>query len=96
MAGYHIGEVITAVQNGKIDPKKPDCIFYATIDGRIGMFYPLEGEEEAELNQLKKLESELSRSSFSGATNHKNFRNYFNPSKGVVDGDFCHLFEGLS
>ena len=31
----------------------------------------------------------MSKSSLSGASNHKLFRNFFNPSKGVVDGDFC-------
>lgn len=44
LVSYHIGEIVTAIQCGKIDSRKPDCIFYATIDGRIGMFYPFEGE----------------------------------------------------
>lgn len=37
----------------------------------------------------------MAKSSLSGATNHRLYRNYFSPSKGVVDGDFCELFLSL-
>ena len=55
MVGYHLGEIPTAIQSGCVDTKKAECIFYATIDGRLGMFYPMEGDEEDELLILKKL-----------------------------------------
>ena len=60
------------------------------------MFYPMEGDDEEQLILLRKLEKEMSKSSLSGATNHRQFRNFYNPCKGVVDGDFCELFHSLS
>lgn len=44
LVNYHIGEIPTAIQNGRVDLKKPERIFYATIDGRIGMLYPMDGD----------------------------------------------------
>ena len=34
----------------------------------------------------------MGKSTFCGASNHRLYRDFFNPSKGVVDGDFCELF----
>jgi splicing factor 3B subunit 3 len=96
LVNYHLGEVVTAIQCGKVDLKKPERIFYSTIDGKIGMFYPMESEEEGELAMLRRLEEEMSKSSIAGASNHKLFRNQFSPAKGVIDGDFCELFQSLS
>ena len=56
MVGYHIGEIPTAIQCGCVDFKKAECIFYSTIDGKVGMFYPFDGDEEEELFILRKLE----------------------------------------
>lgn len=56
LVSYNIGELPTGIQNGSVDVKKPDRIFYTTIDGRVGMLYPLDGDEEEELNLLRALE----------------------------------------
>lgn len=56
LVSYNIGELPTGMQNGSVDVKKPDRIFYTTIDGRVGMLYPLDGDEEEELNLLRALE----------------------------------------
>ena len=55
VANYNMGEVVTAVEKGVVDATKPDKIIYVTIDGRVGMFYPFEGEEEDELMRLRQL-----------------------------------------
>ena len=96
LVSYHLGEVVTSIECGKIDPKKPERIFYCTIDGKVGMFYPMESEEEAQVILLRRMEEEMTKSNVAGASNHKLFRNQFNPEKGVVDGDFCELFQSLS
>jgi hypothetical protein len=44
LVSYNVGEVPTAIKNGQVDLKKPDRIFYTTIDGRVGMLYTLEGD----------------------------------------------------
>jgi hypothetical protein len=38
----------------------------------------------------------MGKSSLSGASNHMSYRHFFNPAKGVVDGDFCESFLSLS
>lgn len=38
----------------------------------------------------------MGKSTFCGASNHRFYRDFFNPSKGIVDGDFCELFLKLS
>jgi len=38
----------------------------------------------------------MGKSSLCGASNHRLYRDFFNPSKGIVDGDFCELFLRLS
>jgi splicing factor 3B subunit 3 len=45
LASFHLGEIVTAIQTGRIDLKKSERIYYATIDGRVGMLYPMDGEE---------------------------------------------------
>lgn len=42
LVSYHLGEVVTAIECGSVDPKKPERIFYSTIDGKVGMLYPME------------------------------------------------------
>ena len=37
----------------------------------------------------------MAKSSLCGASNHKVYRSMYNPAKGVVDGDFCELFDSL-
>ena len=44
LVNYNMGQLPTGIQNGSVDVKKPDRIFYTTIDGRVGMLYPLEGD----------------------------------------------------
>lgn len=44
MVACNMGEVITSIQTGKLDERKPQSIFYSTIDGRIAMFYPFESD----------------------------------------------------
>ena len=45
LVNYHIGEIVTAIQSGKIDEKKSAMVFYSTINGRVGAFRPFENEE---------------------------------------------------
>lgn len=56
LVSFNLGEVTTAIQSGRVDLKKPERIYYATIDGRVGMLYPMEGDEEPELITLRRLE----------------------------------------
>lgn len=45
LVSFNLGEITTAVQTGRIDLKKSERIYYSTIDGRVGMLYPMDGEE---------------------------------------------------
>ena len=60
------------------------------------MFYPFESDELKEHNLLTKLQKELrSSNTLPSATNHEGFRSFYSPSKGVIDGDFCKMYENL-
>jgi splicing factor 3B subunit 3 len=93
---FNIGEVVTAIQSGSLNEQKPQLVFYCTIDGRVGIFYPFDVEESRDLTTLKKLEEELRKSNLVCATNHKAFRSFYHPQKGVIDGDFCKGYSSLS
>lgn len=53
---FNIGEIVTSIQSGSLNEQKPQLVFYCTVDGRIGIFYPFDVEESKELNFLTKLE----------------------------------------
>lgn len=93
---FNIGEIVTSIQSGSLNEQKPQLVFYCTVDGRIGIFYPFDVEESKELNFLTRLEEQLRKSSLVCATNHKAFRSFYHPQKGVVDGDFCKGYNQLS
>lgn len=40
-----MGEIVTSIQSGHLNERRPESIFYSTIDGRVGIFYPFESEE---------------------------------------------------
>lgn len=40
MINFHVGEPVVSIQVGKMESKKSDIIVYATVSGKIGLFYP--------------------------------------------------------
>lgn len=44
LVNFHVAEMVTAIQVGKIEADKRQVIIYSTIDGRIAVLYPFEPE----------------------------------------------------
>ncbi|CAM5999466.1 unnamed protein product [Sphagnum balticum] len=60
------------------------------------MLVPFEEREIEDLDLLTLLEQQLENCpTLAGATSHYNFRSYFSPARGVLDGDFVHRFSEL-
>lgn len=59
------------------------------------MLYPFENEEDPNHATLLKLQTELAKCNYPGSSNHAQYRSFFHPSKGVIDGDFCNLFNTM-
>jgi splicing factor 3B subunit 3 len=61
----------------------------------VGALLPLTSKDDLELMQALEMHLRQEAPPLSGR-DHLLFRSAYFPAKGVVDGDFCQLFTGLS
>jgi splicing factor 3B subunit 3 len=68
-----------------------EIIIYSTINGGINALCPFESRENVDF--FTHLEMYLSKllENLSGR-DHLNYRSYYSPCKGVIDGDLCEVY----
>ena len=87
LANFHVGSPIT----GLAFSASKQFILYATVNGEIGVFVPLETDTEATL--MRKLEAEMLQVCKSVVgRNIELFRSYYAPKKNVSDGSIVSAF----
>eukprot|EP01068_Selenidium_serpulae_P012069 Selendium_serpulae@DN5765_c0_g1_i4.p1 len=91
---YHIGELVTAIQKGKLHAGSHESILYATIMGSIGSLLPMASKDEVQLMQYLEMMMRTENPPLCGRE-HIMFRSYYNPVKNVIDGDLCEQFTNL-
>lgn len=94
-ACYYVGSVIQCLSKVEWTTGDVALLFYATIDGAIGVMIPLRSTLDIELFQSLQVLLREYRSPLCGR-HHLAYRSYFFPIRHVIDGDFCEEFYRLS
>lgn len=95
LCNFHVGEMITSVEKSTLAYGGKECVVYASILGRIGIFAP--ARTKGEFDVLQRLECALKQKygDFFGR-DHTAHRSNYAPVDGVIDGDLCEMFYKLS
>jgi len=91
---FHVGETVTSLQKVSLGPGCSEVLLYTTIMGGVGALLPITSKDDLELTQALEMHLRQESPPLSGR-DHLLFRSSFFPAKGVVDGDFCLLYNGL-
>ena len=91
---YHVGELVTSLQRAALGPGCAEVLLYTTIMGGVGALLPLTSKDDLELVQALEMHLRQEAPPLSGR-DQLFFRSAYFPVKGVVDGDFCLLYNGL-
>ncbi|KAK2076313.1 hypothetical protein QBZ16_000837 [Prototheca wickerhamii] len=94
-ARFHVGDTVTALQRGALQPGGRETIFYATLLGALGALYPFASREDLDFFQHLELHLRAEAPPLLGR-DHLAFRSAYYPVKDVIDGDLCELFVRLS
>ena len=86
--------MVTSLQKAVIGPGCSEVLLYTTIMGGIGALLPLTSRDDLDLVQALEMHLRQEAPPLSGR-DQLFFRSSFFPVKGVVDGDFCSLYNGL-
>ncbi|GJQ10955.1 hypothetical protein GpartN1_g2746.t1 [Galdieria partita] len=93
-ACYYVGSVIQCLSKVEWTTGDVPLLFYATLDGAIGVMIPLRSTLDMELFQALELQLREYRSPLCGR-HHLAYRSYFFPVRHVIDGDLCEEFYRL-
>lgn len=94
MNNFHVGETITAMQPVALQPGGRELLLYATINGAIGVLYPLASRTDVDLFQHLEMHMRQEAPPLLGR-DHLSYRSSYVPVKDVVDGDLCSQFGRL-
>lgn len=91
ICSFFAGEIVTSIQKASLATSGAEIIVYSTISGGIGALCPLDSREDVDFfthveMYLRNLLPNLS------GRDHLNYRSYYSPCKGVIDGDLCEVF----
>jgi len=91
LCSYYVGEAITKITKTSLTPGGSELLLYTTIFGNIGVLLPFSSRDDIEF--FSNLENHLRQEHKSLAgRDHLSFRSYYQPVKGVIDGDLCEQF----
>jgi splicing factor 3B subunit 3 len=92
---FHLGETVTSMQKVVMSVGASEVILYTTLSGSIGILYPFTSKKEYET--FLGLETQIRNDMHASLVgrDHMQFRSYYLPVKGVVDGDLIQSFTNL-
>jgi splicing factor 3B subunit 3 len=91
LCSYYVGEAISKITKTSLTPGGTEILLYTTIFGNIGVLLPFSSRDDIEF--FSNLEGHLRQEHKSLAgRDHLSFRSYYQPVKGVIDGDLCEQF----
>ncbi|KAK5707950.1 pre-mRNA-splicing factor rse1 [Elasticomyces elasticus] len=89
-------DVALSIQRTALVPGGQEVLFWSGLQGTLGMMVPFVSREDVEFfTQLEQLLRAEDAAALVGR-DHLMYRGYYVPVKGVVDGDLCERFLGLS
>ena len=91
---FHVGETVTSLQRVSLGAGCAEVLLYTTIMGTVGALLPLTSKDDLDLVQALEMHLRQEAPPLSGR-DHMFFRSAYFPVKGVIDGDFCQLFNSL-
>lgn len=92
-----VQDIPTSIQKTTLVPGGQEIIFWAGLQGTLGIFVPFVDREDVDF--FTALEGHLRVEDGAGplaGRDHLMYRSYYAPVKGVVDGDLCERFFLLS
>lgn len=92
-----VQDIPTSIQKTALVPGGQEIIFWAGLQGTLGIFVPFVDREDVDF--FTALEGHLRTEDGAGplaGRDHLMYRSYYAPVKGVVDGDLCERFFLLS
>lgn len=92
---FHVGETVTSLQKVTLGPGCAEVLLYTTIMGGVGALLPFASKDDLELTQALEMHLRQEAPPLSGRDQLVYRSSYF-PLKGVVDGDFCSLYNRLT
>ena len=92
VANFHLGETITSLQKVTMSTGASEVVMWSTLSGAVGVLYPFLSKKEYEL--FLGLEMHMTNAAGTSLVgrDHRSFRSYYLPVKGVVDGDLIAGF----
>jgi splicing factor 3B subunit 3 len=88
-------DIPTSIQRTSLVAGGAEVIFWSGLQGTLGMLVPFVTREDVEF--FTALESQMRQEDAPLAgRDHLMYRSYYVPVKGVIDGDLCERFLGLS
>jgi len=93
-ACFYVGSVISCISKVEWTTGDVPLLFYATLDGAIGVMIPLRSTLDMELFPSLELQMREYRPPLCGRY-HLAYRSYFFPVRHVIDGDLCEEFYRL-
>ncbi|KAF2497192.1 putative nuclear mRNA splicing factor [Lophium mytilinum] len=92
---YFTQDIPMAVQKTPLTPGGEDVIFWAGLQGTLGVLVPFGRRKDLAMFQELELAMRKEDKPLAGR-DHLAYRGYYSPVKGVVDGDLCERFLLLS
>jgi len=90
----YVQDIATSVQKTALVPGGQEILFWAGLQGTLGIFVPFVDREDVEF--FSQLEGHLrSDDPPIAGRDHLMYRGYYVPVKGCIDGDLCERYLGL-
>ncbi|KAL1520024.1 hypothetical protein AB1Y20_023502 [Prymnesium parvum] len=92
---YHVGELVTSLQKVTLGAGHDEILLYTTILGGVGALLPFSSKDDLDLCQALEMHLRQDAPPLSGK-DQLVFRSSYFPLKGIVDGDFCSVYNRLT
>jgi splicing factor 3B subunit 3 len=94
IAEFYIGDTVTSISKTNLVYGSRDVLLYTTILGGVGVLVPFTYRSEALI--MQNLELAIRQEPSLVGRDHLIYRSYYAPVKGVIDGDLCETYQGLT
>lgn len=94
-AHFYAQDIPTSMQRTSLVAGGQEILFWAGLQGTLGMFVPFVTREDVEFFTALEQQMRAEDPPLAGR-DHLMYRSYYVPVKGVIDGDLCERFMALS
>lgn len=91
---FYVGEMVTSIQKATMVSGASEALIYTTLSGSIGMLVPFSSMSDYQFFQQLEMHMRIEGPPLLGR-DHLHFRGYYEPVKGIIDGDLCEQYNQL-